>query len=534
MNRILLLLFSSVFVFNLQAVPKSSNPPSHNSVKTDPVPGFAVSKDTACNGETIVFIDQSSGAVSSYNWNFGSGASPATATGPGPHFIKYSNSGFKKVNLTLNGTVSKIKDSAIYISSKAVPVAGFSINDSTQCFNNNSFIFTNKSTISSGSLTSNWYFGDGSVSLNTYSTSYSYLQRKKIRVKLEVISDYGCVDSISKQIYVFENARVSFKANDSDQCVRENLFSYTNTSALNSGTMTFFWDAGNGNFYTTKNIAVSYPAAGNYNVKLKVTTSDGCTDSLTKIIINYPMPLAKFDINDSAQCYPLNYYEFINISTVPSGYMTYKWDFADGNFSTAKHPQHAYSGTGFYDVKLVAISDKQCTDTVIRSVRVFDRPYADFTIDKDAQCLNVNNFKFKNNTVSFNSFYSTKYTFGDGSSINATSPKHSYTYEGDFKVKMIVVVYPGCEDSIIKTVHVNADPTASFIINNDIQCQKENNFTFTNLTTGINRQEWDYGNSIYDTTVNTAYHFDSYGVHTVKLVVYTPQGCYDTVAHAVT
>lgn len=74
---------------------------------------------TLCEAAEITFYDKSIGAISSYTWNFGAGASPATATGRGPHKVTYSTSGTKNVSLTvegeLNGTQNEIKNSFITI-----------------------------------------------------------------------------------------------------------------------------------------------------------------------------------------------------------------------------------------------------------------------------------------------------------------------------------------------------------------------------------------------------------------------------------
>jgi len=63
---------------------------------------FSSSQSNACVGQTVTFTNTSNGA-SSYAWNFGAGASPATATGAGPHSVTYSTTGGKNVTLSING-----------------------------------------------------------------------------------------------------------------------------------------------------------------------------------------------------------------------------------------------------------------------------------------------------------------------------------------------------------------------------------------------------------------------------------------------
>lgn len=53
-----------------------------------------------------------------YQWNFGSGASPSSATGPGPHTIQYTTSGSKTVTCTAtHNSVVTIETTNITVSS---------------------------------------------------------------------------------------------------------------------------------------------------------------------------------------------------------------------------------------------------------------------------------------------------------------------------------------------------------------------------------------------------------------------------------
>jgi PKD repeat protein len=63
----------------------------------------------------VVFTDQSSCNITSYSWNFGVNASPATANTAGPHTVTYSSTGFKTVSLTVNGNVTKTRTNYIEV-----------------------------------------------------------------------------------------------------------------------------------------------------------------------------------------------------------------------------------------------------------------------------------------------------------------------------------------------------------------------------------------------------------------------------------
>ena len=65
------------------------------------IPDFESSVDRACQGGDVEFTSTSLGLVNSLTWNFGNGATPQTATGPGPHTVNYSTPGTKTVTLTI-------------------------------------------------------------------------------------------------------------------------------------------------------------------------------------------------------------------------------------------------------------------------------------------------------------------------------------------------------------------------------------------------------------------------------------------------
>jgi len=87
-----------------------------------PVANFSASTTSPCTGQTVVYTNTSTGSPTSYTWNFGSNATPATATGAGPHSVTYSLVGAKTVSLTVTntaGTDSEIKTD--YITVKTTP-----------------------------------------------------------------------------------------------------------------------------------------------------------------------------------------------------------------------------------------------------------------------------------------------------------------------------------------------------------------------------------------------------------------------------
>ena len=76
---------------------------STNVFGTPQVADFTGTPLTACTGKDVTFTSTSTGAITTYSWNFGSGATPATSTSSGPVTVQYSTTGSKTVTLTVTG-----------------------------------------------------------------------------------------------------------------------------------------------------------------------------------------------------------------------------------------------------------------------------------------------------------------------------------------------------------------------------------------------------------------------------------------------
>jgi C1A family cysteine protease/PKD repeat protein len=91
-------LFSTGFNLTIRA---------YTSFDTGPKSLFTANKTTSCVNSDVIFTFLENDAVTSYLWDFGMNASPATATGIGPHTITYSGEGTKSISLIIDGPNGK-------------------------------------------------------------------------------------------------------------------------------------------------------------------------------------------------------------------------------------------------------------------------------------------------------------------------------------------------------------------------------------------------------------------------------------------
>jgi len=114
---------------------------------------FTGSPLQTCIGSAVTFTDISTGITGSttYSWDFGSGADPATANTAGPHTVTYSTSGLKTVILTITDGASNTETKTDYISvTPDVTIDPFSPAESERCQGAEILIYTTSATNSTG------------------------------------------------------------------------------------------------------------------------------------------------------------------------------------------------------------------------------------------------------------------------------------------------------------------------------------------------------------------------------------------------
>ncbi|MEO6539730.1 MAG: PKD domain-containing protein, partial [Ferruginibacter sp.] len=315
------------------------------------------------------------------------------------------------------------------------PDAGFNINTTEQCFNTNQFVFTNTSSISAGTMQYNWDLGDGTTA-NTTNVTHSYTAPGTYIVRLLVTSDNGCLDSINYTVKVFENPVAGFTASINELCFLNNLFVFTDTSSISSGTLQYSWDMGDGNIKTSRNVTHSYTIPGTYTVKLLVTSDMGCIDTASFDVTVNATPVAGFSVANAQQCFGNNQFNFINRSTIYSGTMLYAWDLGDGTTASTRDVTHSYATPGDYFIRLVVTSDKGCGDISTFNVKVLPYAVADFYVAP--ACINLR-LPITNKTLNTSGTpLNFLWDFGNGQTSTQTNPVYSYPAPGNYTIKLTV------------------------------------------------------------------------------------------------
>ena len=473
--------------------------------------------DSICADQVANFSNTTGTNPISALWTFGDGGTSTainavhTYTSPGTYTIwTYNNFGYC--------TDSATKE--IIVNPK--PIVDFTSADTTKCQPSLTVNFQNLST---GAVNWQWDFGDGSPISTAQHPTHTYNNYGNYTVKLIATSSSGCTDSIIKPAFIkIQRAQISIPLLPARGCIPYTISPVANITALDNVT-SYLWNFGDGNTSTLQNPTNTYVAQGTYNVSLIITTSSGCTDTLTvnQAIRVGTKPVADFSTAPTTQCA----YQSVQFTDLSAPADEWLWNFGDGGSSIIQNPGHTYVLPGSYTVTLIAYNNG-CPDTAIKSNNVSVLPpVSQFTFA--ANCFNRPEFFFTDQSIGPATWL---WDFGDGSpTSNAQNPVHTFPALGTYTVTL-TVTNGGCTHVSSQTVKViNENP--DFNANQTVACKKNMvNFTITNITpANISTYEMLFGDGGYHSGIspNITWLYNSPGTFTVTLIITDLNGCKDTV-----
>ncbi|MCF8464269.1 MAG: PKD domain-containing protein [Flavobacteriales bacterium] len=432
-----------------------------------PVADFSFSN--VCLNASATFTDQStsnSGSVDTWNWDLGDNTS---ANGVGPIAHLYSAPADYDVELIVETDLGCLDTIVETITIHPMPVADFTAD--SVCLNEVT-TFTNLSFISTGTITNNvWDFGFSATS-TLQNPTHTFPQTGYLPVFLTVTSDFGCKDTITKDIRIYVLPEPEFTHNDT--CF-EDIVSFINQSQISEGTIDVYdWDFGDLTNSNLQDPTHAYPAEGFYQATLLATSNFGCVESVSHQVEIFPLPQISYTPIPNEGCQPLTVV-FDNNTTISNGYniASYHWDLGHGISSSQVHPQTIYPDSGFYDVQLIATSTNGCDDTllVVDAIDVWPRPIAGFSSDKDEYIMFFPRVDFSDESFGATEWL---YDFADGSISLDQNPSHEYQEAGNYQVIQTVNNDYGCDDET--SIRVIVKPAIAFYIPN----------TFTPNADGLN------------------------------------------------
>lgn len=245
-----------------------------STITVVPVPVISINPITTIHvySPQVTLTATPAGGLFSGNGVTGSSFNPAEA-GVGKHVITYQ---------TLPDKYGCSVSDTIHI--KVIippPPTSYFLPDTTGC-GPLTVKFRNLSTEGDGFI---WDFGDGLFSMEQNPVHTYYISGKYI-VRLTVKNVTGTA-SYQSTITVFQNPTAIFNVYPIEVITNSQIVTFYNYSLYSES---YLWDFGDGKGSTEQNPWHKYEAEGTYNVKLTVTSDDGCIDSTyytSPVVVKY-------------------------------------------------------------------------------------------------------------------------------------------------------------------------------------------------------------------------------------------------------
>ncbi len=271
---------------------------------------FSVSTVTSCAGSAIRFTDESlpnGKNISKWHWNFGDGSEIQVKRSAEPFDYVYVNPGDYRVTLMVEteSGCSSSETIPLDIHVDKLPEARFKF--ALPSCETGSITFTDESIANEGNIIKwRWDFGDNAdgngqtnVSTNQHPV-HIYSIPGTYKVVLTVETDKGCSAVLEQNIIINKLPTSDFEIPDA--CSSDDAVKFENISVNTIAGLQYEWDFGDlGSGASNRSIDEhgihQYTVAGDYTVKLSVTTPEGCTISTIKSIrVNGSTPVAAFEI----------------------------------------------------------------------------------------------------------------------------------------------------------------------------------------------------------------------------------------------
>ena len=481
-----------------------------------------------CINQPASFVNTSSPLPANSIWNFGDGSPNVISLNATHTYLTAGTYTVKLYNNNGSCTDSASRDITVI----PEPVANFSAPVTSKCQPPLTVNFQDLST--GGAVGWEWDFGDGSPVDNTQNPSHTYTSFGTFNVKLIVSNVDGCKDTLTKTAFIkIIKPIITIPIFPIKGCIPFTISpvaTITTVDVVN----TYAWDFGDGSpIDNSATPTHTYPLQGTYTVKLTITTSSGCTETLTipAAVKTGSIPVPDFSASPTTQC-ALQPVQFTDLST-PSTIDEWSWDFGDGGSASIKNPSHSYADTGLFTVKLVVINNG-CPATIIKTNYVHILPpIARFTATAD--CGNRLKFDFANQSIvdPLVTPLSYLWDFGDGNTFSGPNPGfHTYATLGIYTVAL-TVTNGACSNTITHTIRL-IDENPDFIADNTTACKTVTlNFTATGINPGnLQSYSWNFGDgspAVLVGTTTVSHTYTTAGIYTVSLMTTDLNNCTDLI-----
>ncbi len=389
----------------------------------------------------------------------------------------------------------------IHIEVKGVS-AGF--NHTTTVCQNDSMAFFNRSIGANSYL---WRFGDGTTSTAT-NPVHGFPGAGEYNVTLissTILPDIPCpaIDSITQTVFVYPAGTLNLP----DTLICRNDSTQIGFDPIPGAT--YSWSPSVGLSDPNISNPIVYPdSVINYTL---TTSAFGCLHQ-AKVKITPRGVRADFDFSNS-----LCDDDSVRFNNLSLGASSFKWDFDDGDFSTAFSTKHVFPSVGTYNVKLIVKATSgtapcPSSDTIVKTITI--HPNGLLLLPDTTICLG-DSLQF-----GFPPLPGTTYFWTPSTGISDPTISNPIIFPPDTLTYTLLAVAGSCVDSTV--IKVNTAGVLAQFSSSQRTCQNDTLFFF-NQSAGAQQYAWHFGDDSTSTDTNTFHVYQKPGIYQVKLVAKTLQ-----------
>lgn len=250
---------------------------------------------------------------------------------------------------------------------RPLPVGGF--NFSNTCFGELTQ-FTSNASIPAGTISSTTWKIDNS-NFTGLAPSYTFPAAATYNVSQVTLSNYGCKDSIAKEVIINPLPVIDISLNSYIGCEPFDVMVINNSTVASGVISDYLWTWGDGQVSAGIANGHTYVNPNSYTIKVSATTDKGCKDSLTlptQVVVN-KNPKADFSFTPLE---PSNITEYVTFKDSSSlDVIAWDWITSDGGiYSGSSSVNHSFADSGSYFVTLTATNANGCQDDITKLVYV--------------------------------------------------------------------------------------------------------------------------------------------------------------------
>jgi len=239
-----------------------------------------------------------------------------------------------------------------------------------------------------------------------------------------------------------------------------------------------------------------------------------------------PSPNVSFISTPAAIC--STQYTFNGSINILSGSITsYQWFFGDGNTATGSLNQvHNYAAAGTYTVKLRAVSNRGCVDSLQTTITIAPTPVIAFS--PPSNCINTVTQFTNFTTINPGSVTGYTWNLGNGVISNLTNPAFTYTTSGTYTITLNAISNQGCPATLTQTLGIFPPPVISFSATPlcDANGTAFSPATSTAIASGsLASFFWDFGDGNTSTLANPVHIYAAPGLYTVNFSALSNHNC---------